>query len=297
MLNHKNKVHPGLHEAIVDADLFNDVQQLLNSNSRRHGCRRDHVAKAPFTGRLFDSDGSPMSPSFSHGARGQVYRYYVSTSLLKGRKKSGKLIQRVAATALEQVVEQSILRLIPRTNYLPQIVPSRIEVRETSLVLQLPVKFLSSIRKRLLADERVEVDQENPEYLKLTLAIQMQRHGGKYTITSPGPPMPRPDPILIKALHAAHSIIETDRRGLPLLNAAPSKSYKRLLVRLAFLAPDIQEGILAGKQPPGFALERLISWRNTELLEGTTTTVWMDKLGKGHGQLSYRGALLPKRKS
>jgi len=258
MLNHKKQIHPGLHEAIVDADLFDSVQQLLDSNSRRHGCRRDHVAKAPFTGRLFDSDGTPMSPSFSHGARGQVYRYYVSTSLLKGGRKSGKLVQRVAANALEQVVEQSILRLIPRTNYLPQIVPSRIEVRETSLVLQLPVKFLNSVRKRLLTDERVELDEENPEYLNLVLAIQMQRHGGKNTITSPRSPIPRPDPILIKALHAAHSIIETDRRGLPLLNAAPRKSYKRLLVRLAFLAPDIQEGILAGKQPPGFTLERLI---------------------------------------
>jgi len=258
MLNHKNQVHPGLHEAIVDADLFDSVQQLLDSNSRRHGCRRDHVAKAPFTGRLFDSDGSPMSPSFSHGTSGHVYRYYVSTSLLKGKKKSGKLVQRVAANALEQVVEHSISRLIPRTNYLPQIVPLRIEVRETSLVLQLPAKFLNPIRKRLLNDERVELDKENPEYLNLILAIRMQRHGGKYTIAGPGSPIARPDPILIKALHAAHCIIETDRRGLPLLNAAPSKSYKRLLVRLAFLAPDIQEGILAGKQPPGFTLERLI---------------------------------------
>ena len=167
MLNHKNQVHPGLHEAIVDADLFNRVQQLLDSNSRRHGCRRDHAAKAPFTGRLFDSEGTPMSPSFSHGARGQVYRYYVSTSLLKGGRKSGKLVQRVAANALEQVVEKSILRSIPRTNNLPQIVPSRIEVRETSLVLQLPVKFLNSIRKGLLTDERVELDKENPECLNL----------------------------------------------------------------------------------------------------------------------------------
>lgn len=93
---------------------------------------------------------------------------------------------------------------------------------------------------------------------KFTLAIRMQRHGGKYNITSPGPPIPQPDPMLIKALHAAHSLIETNRGGLPLMNAAPRTSYKRLLVRLAFLAPDIQEGILAGKQPPGFTLERLI---------------------------------------
>jgi site-specific DNA recombinase len=168
------------------------------------------------------------------------------------------------------------LRLIPQTNYRPQIIPTRIEVHDTSLILQLPVKFLHSIRKRLSPDERAEVDQADPKYLKLTLAIQMQRHGGKYTITGSGSPIPRPDPILIKALRAAHSLIETDRRGLPLLNAAPSKSYKRLLVRLAFLAPDIQEGILAGKQPPGFTLERLIhgeipgSWKTQRRQFGWT---------------------------
>ena len=258
MLNHKNKVHNGLHEAIVDAELFDNVQQLLNSNSRRHECRSGRVAKAPFTGRLFDSEGSPMSPSFSHGARGQVYRYYVSTSLLKGRKKSGKSVQRVAATALEQMVEQSLLRLIPQANYLPQVIPSRIEVHDTFLVLYLPAKFLQPIRKRLLDEERAEIHQAYPKCLKLTLAIQMQRHGGKSTISSPGSPLPRPDPILIKALRAAHTIVENDRRGFPVLNAAPTQSYKRLLVRLAFLAPDIQEDILAGRQPPEFTLERFI---------------------------------------
>ena len=199
-----------------------------------------------------------MSPSFSHGARGQVYRYYVSTSLLKGRKKSGKSVQRVAATAVEQVVEQSLLRLIPQANYLPQVKPSRIEMHDTSMVLYLPAKLLQSIRKRLLDNERAEIHQTDPKRLKLTLAIQMQRHGGKFTISSPGSPIPRKDPILIKALRAAHAIIEKDRHGFPVLNAAPTQSYKRLLVRLAFLAPDIQEDILAGKQPPEFTLERFI---------------------------------------
>tara|TARA_R110001606_G_scaffold314556_5_gene461319 strand:- start:66 stop:1646 length:1581 start_codon:yes stop_codon:yes gene_type:complete len=258
MLNHKNKVHVGLHEAIVDAELFDNVQKLLNSNSRRHGGRSGRVAKAPFTGLLFDSEGSPMSPSFSHGARGQVYRYYVSTSLLKGGKKSGKLGLRVAATAVEQLVEQSLLRLMPQAKYLPQIIPSRIEVHDASLVLYLPAKFLQSIRKRLVDDERAEIHQADPKYLKLTLAIQMQRHRGKFTISSPGLPITRPDPILIKALRAAHSIIEKDRHGFPVLNAAPTQSYKRLLVRLAFLAPDIQEDILVGRQPAEFTLERFI---------------------------------------
>jgi hypothetical protein len=39
----------------------------------------------------------------------------------------------------------------------------------------------------------------------------------------------------------------------------PADSYQRQLVRLAFLAPDIQEAIVAGTLPPGLTLESLLS--------------------------------------
>jgi hypothetical protein len=52
-------------------------------------------------------------------------------------------------------------------------------------------------------------------------------------------------------------MVEKDDSGLPVLNAAPSSPYHRRLVRLAFLAPDIQRAILVGKQPPGLTLEQL----------------------------------------
>ena len=46
--------------------------------------------------------------------------------------------------------------------------------------------------------------------------------------------------------------------GLPVLDSAPGSPYHRRLVRLAFLAPDIQRAILAGRQPSGLTLGQLM---------------------------------------
>ncbi|MNE73928.1 hypothetical protein D3C80_1699670 [compost metagenome] len=40
--------------------------------------------------------------------------------------------------------------------------------------------------------------------------------------------------------------------------AAPVGAYDRKLVRLAFLAPDLQRAILEGRQAPGLTLSRLL---------------------------------------
>jgi hypothetical protein len=59
---HRDKVHPGMHPAIVDADVFEAVQHRLDANARRRTARREPVGRAPLTGRIFDADGRPMSP-------------------------------------------------------------------------------------------------------------------------------------------------------------------------------------------------------------------------------------------
>lgn len=51
-------------------------------------------------------------------------------------------------------------------------------------------------------------------------------------------------------------------RGLPIVSTAPSSRYERELLRLAFLAPDLQRDILSGQQPPTLTLERL---RHTDI--------------------------------
>ena len=68
----------------------------------------------------------------------------------------------------------------------------------------------------------------------------------------------RPDPTLINALRKAHRLVRRDRSGLPAVDAAPVSPYRSKLQRLAFLSPDLQRDILAGRQPPTLNLEQLM---------------------------------------
>ena len=54
-------------------------------------------------------------------------------------------------------------------------------------------------------------------------------------------------------------MLRRDPRGLPVLDASPDSSYRRRLLGLAFLAPDIQSAILDGRQPPGLTLSKLMA--------------------------------------
>lgn len=254
---HKGTAHPGLHLAIVDAPLFDAVQTKLDANARRHAAGSDQTAQAPLAGRIFDSDGQPMSPTFTRGKNRQAYRYYVSAPLQQGRAQSNDTaIQRIAGPALEALVSTSLRRLAPRVSE-PLLLPERVEVHADSLRLLLPAAHLATIRSRLAEGEIAEAEAAVPTSLRLTLPIRMRLRGGRTWILGATKPVSRRDPILIKALCKAHTILQTDDAGLPTLTAAPPSPYLRRLLRLAFLAPDLQRAILDGRQPPGLTLEQL----------------------------------------
>ena len=52
-----------------------------------------------------------------------------------------------------------------------------------------------------------------------------------------------------------------DASGNPVLEATPASTYHRRLLRLAFLAPELQRAILSGRQPAGLTLAALIDAR------------------------------------
>jgi hypothetical protein len=86
----------------------------------------------------------------------------------------------------------------------------------------------------------------------------MRPHGGRTWIIGGKPPAQRPDRVLVQALRTAHAMVRRNANGMPTLDSAPASPYARRLVRLAFLAPDLQRAILAGRQPPGLTLSQLM---------------------------------------
>jgi len=260
---HRGAFHQGMHPAIVDPGLFEAIQAELDAHARRHAGRGNRVARAPLTGRLFDGDGQPMSPAFAYGRGGKLYRYYVSAPLQQGepRRAGDDAIRRVRADALETLLREVVNRIAPAHASEDLNLLARIEIHANSLQLLMPLRHLPAVRTRLADGEHVETDPVDPSRLRLAIPIRARFHGGRTAITAGADPAARPDATLVRALRAAHAMVVRDSAGNPMVEAAPESPYRRRLVRLAFLAPDLQRAILAGRQPPGLSLARLMEGR------------------------------------
>jgi hypothetical protein len=98
-------------------------------------------------------------------------------------------------------------------------------------------------------------------FLSFVAPLTIRRRGVETRIAT-GDLTPRPDPVLLRTLAQAHVWTERLKTGTPLATVAQeaghSASYIRTRAPLAFLSPTIQQRILAGTQPPGLSLERLV---------------------------------------
>lgn len=109
---HKGASYKGEHQAIVDLEVWNQVQAILATNGKIRGHRTRGRTSALLKGLLFSPSGRAMTPTHTR-KNGKLYRYYVSTSLQRGRVEVCP-VQRVPAAELERAVVDE-LRGIFRT--------------------------------------------------------------------------------------------------------------------------------------------------------------------------------------
>jgi site-specific DNA recombinase len=101
-INHRDKSYPGVHEAVINKDLFDAVQAQLDENlgHRKNKCA---ASQALLLGRIFDDRGNRMTPSYAV-KQGVRYRYYVSCVLAQGRKAEAGSLSRIPASEVEAAV-------------------------------------------------------------------------------------------------------------------------------------------------------------------------------------------------
>jgi hypothetical protein len=103
------------------------------------------------------------------------------------------------------------------------------------------------------------------ESLRSTIAAELRRLGKeKRLIVAAHAPAANPDPVLIKALVKAHRWFNMLKGGevesisdLARVEDV-QRTYPSRIIPLAFLAPDIAEAILEGRQPVDLSLDRLL---------------------------------------
>ena len=110
-ITHKGSAYPGQHSAIIDQTLWDQVQATLAENriERASGARTKQPSL--LTGLLFDATGERLTPTHAV-KKGTRYRYYVSTSLMTGTRKSNAAKWRVPAGDLEGLVIERLRTLL-----------------------------------------------------------------------------------------------------------------------------------------------------------------------------------------
>jgi site-specific DNA recombinase len=100
---HKGQIYPGQHEAIIDPELWQIVQEKLAANRRERSLAVGAEAPSLLAGLVFDSDGNRMTPTHAV-KKGKRYRYYVSTALITGSRSEHPKGRRAPAGDVEGLV-------------------------------------------------------------------------------------------------------------------------------------------------------------------------------------------------
>ncbi len=109
---HKGTAYPGEHEAILTQAAWDAAHAILQVNPRVRVNRSRNTTDPLLRGLIFDSDGRAMSPSHSRGRRGQIYRYYISQTVLKGGGTERPAIARLPAGDIEAAVVAEVRALL-----------------------------------------------------------------------------------------------------------------------------------------------------------------------------------------
>jgi site-specific DNA recombinase len=249
---HKEKVYPDTHPAIVDQDLWDQVQaKLRNATNVRQSKGKLVGEGALLKGKVVDDRGQPMPPV--HTRRGvQRYRYYVSKPCITGQGEGGSL-PRVPAGELDRIVSDTVGPVLNpswRSDQAHQVRVADALDKVTVSVDQIHIALRCGSTKGELA---------------ITVPISLSRRQSAVFIQAEGaqPTQPKVDRILTRAVVMARVwAIELETGRAATIGAIAKREgmcerYLSRLLPLAYMAPDLVQQILEGRQPRTTTLKQL----------------------------------------
>jgi hypothetical protein len=266
---HKGIAYPGEHEPIVSEGLWNAVQAKLSANlTRRRQARVE--SGALLQGLIFDDRGNRMSPTYTMRRKNR-YRYYINQACLRGGELGSR--PRISADDVERLVVEELCRQQNRIDQITNMASGAwsIDVRELvwALVDRLVVHHdwieLTLKGKDLNhAGQSIDGDTQSVKSVKLALAPPRPRARKEIFAPDSGARPRWIDHELLLALARARSWMCMLRQG-EITDTAEiarrhglSEPHVRRLLRFTFLAPDIVEAIVEGRQPRTLTVKLLL---------------------------------------
>jgi site-specific DNA recombinase len=302
-LRHKDTVHKGEHQAIIDPDLFATVQAKLAMNTNRPRANpnmpsgsslrpmRQRRVVSLLAGMVVDGQGRPMSPCHTSN-HGQRYRYYASNQSDGSRHPA----QRLPAGDLESAVRATLVafltdakRLHAFGEHLDVEAKGSLLVCSSDLAAHVQGAGFAELRDllgRLLVRIRVAAesatmmisaevlfeqfelaDPAGPEItLDLPASPASYGHELRLRLDPPSDHTAKPDEKLVHLI--ARGFAARDRLvaiTTEELSAMPENEIRHIerIARLAYLDPGIVRAILQGSQPKSISARSL--WRMAAL--------------------------------
>lgn len=276
-ISHHGKIHPGLHEAIIDRDLWDRVQALLEQNRQGRRTGKNAQQASLLAGLVREEAGEPLIPV--HATKGKVrYRYYVSRALQTGEGGDG---MRIPARELETAVVERLAQAFEDPIDLVAQVGARIDSHDISRIMGAAKRSTACIRQTdrhlmLSLVEAVDVERtglilrcrgsavlealdlpadDQAKDLILRSPVRLTRSGRSLRLVQDGgaSASARIDPSLVRMVAKAHHwwrILRTEPVDIKTLAAREkvSASWMTRVLRLAFLSPALTHAILTGRQ-------------------------------------------------
>lgn len=285
-IRHKDIIHDGQHEAIIEWHIWEKVQKQLAAGAAPRIASENQKQVNLLTGLAYDGSGDLFCPSYTTKA-GRRYRYYVSKQLVHRRTQGW----RIPAPALEQAVEDTVIRWLRDK---VKIYDALNDPQDFERIQEKAAKFAEHIReatlpekaelmqklleKVVLHDAELEVmlkgralreilelstSGNNAEHIHLSASHCIKRRGQERKIVLRGSENSTTDSSLIALVARSH-------RWLQEMNAGAVTNLSEIAAReemdtgdvsrflpLAFLAPEIVNAILEGRQPVDLTVEKL----------------------------------------
>ena len=262
-VHHGGNVYPGLHAAIIDRDIWDQVRASFAEN--RQGERRAARIASPslFAGKVVDAKGQPLIAS--HASKGKTrYRYYISRDLQTGNATEGMRIARLfedglalAAVASLMVYASDVARLVHagasaaaasagRDHKMLRSIVHQVIVHNSCIEIICSTAAIATLLGAVQHDDAPDsvAVQSNVRLSRSGRAMRLLQDNGAQITPAPNPSLIK---LLIKARRWWAQLSEgaVDIRTLADAEAMTA-SYVSRVVRLAFLAPAVVDAILAG---------------------------------------------------
>ena len=269
-IRHKGVIHDGQHPAIIEAEQWERVQQLLQAQSAvSRGQKTSGLASAPLTGKLFDAEGERLTPVHTQ-KRGRRYDYYISQSLktapvpadrTEGWRLPARLLEDCISAAVRRHLRPALMRgllayvgagTLAKTattvseETFDTLAPiGRVEIRPGMLAITLA-------REALAKALQVAPDHLDPDRLTFEAPVSIRRRGVETRLLLEGDAPPR-DETLIANIAKGHAFLNQITRGSSFQEIAEAQaiSVKRVqqILEFAFLSPETVRLVTEGLQP------------------------------------------------